>query len=248
MRFASRNASNDNILSPLAKPFQAPESVAAYLQRQHELTSPVSPPARPVPTYRKANVVRLDSLAEAIINHNSDDDDARSPCTPSPPYKEPLLIPGLEPPIQIAPARFGPIDPPTPTESLQPSRSSEYRSSQEPVVRVTKDVWESMGKSLDAAKRDKKELEEKLSVLESKNETLRNVDHDFGSQLGKLRYQNENHKVQKSSMGQALAQKEMELKKQQLDIDELVRKLEEAECKVKELGNVSGAFEDPSRG
>jgi chromosome segregation ATPase len=97
-----------------------------------------------------------------------------------------------------------------------------------------------MGKSLDAAKREKEELEEKLSVLESQNETLRNVDHDVGSQLGKLRYQNENHKVQKSSMGQALAQKEMDIKKQQLDIDELARQLAEAESKVKELGNVSG--------
>jgi hypothetical protein len=228
MLFAART-SNGNILSPLAKPFRAPESVAAFLQRQ-ELDSP----AGPVHENRKADIARLDSLLADAVLTSSDD-----ASTPSPPV---LLIPGLASPIQIAPARFGPTDPPTPTESIQPSRS-EYRSSQDPVVRVTKQVWDNMGKSLDAVKKQKQELEEKLAVLEREAEALRNVDHDVGSQLGKLRYQNEVNKGQKASMGRILAQKEMDIKKQQLDIHELSRKLEEAESKNKELSSVSGTSE-----
>jgi hypothetical protein len=80
-------------------------------------------------------------------------------------------------------------------------------------------------------------------VLEREAEALRNVDHDVGSQLGKLRYQNEVNKGQKASMGRILAQKEMDIKKQQLDIDGLSRKLEEAESKNKELSSVSGTSE-----
>jgi hypothetical protein len=235
MLFAARNTSNGSILSPFAKPFRAPESVAAFLQRQ-ELDSPFSfsPPAGPVYETCKADIARLDSLLADAVHSSSDD-----ASTPSPPV---LLIPGLASPSQIAPARFGPTDPPTPTESIQPSRSK-YRSGQDPVVRVTKQIWDNMGKSLDAVKKQKQELEEKLAVLERETEALRNVDHDVGSQLGKLRYQNEANNGQKANMGRDLAQKEMEIKEQQLDIDELSSKLEEADCKLRELSSVSGTSE-----
>jgi hypothetical protein len=85
-----------------------------------------------------------------------------------------------------------------------------------------------MGKSLDAAMKEKRELEEKPEALEKDNEALRNIDHDVGTQLCKLRYQNEVNKGQKVSIGRALVQKDIDLKKQELEIEELSEKLREA--------------------
>ncbi|KAF1936941.1 hypothetical protein EJ02DRAFT_438202 [Clathrospora elynae] len=228
MRIVSRNVSGSSMLSPLARPFQVPGSVAAYLQEQ-ELVSPMrSPPS--VPAYRKVDMIRLDSMTEWIEKYHIDDEPV---CRlPSPLNMEPLLIPNLEPP-----ARFGPVDPPTPTESAQPTLSAfQPARDREPVVRLTQQAWESMGRDLDTITKQKQALEKRLAELERHNETLRTEEHGVSAQLGKLRYQNEVNKEQKSAMGRSLAQKDVELKNQKLEIDELTGKLGIIERRLQELG------------
>jgi hypothetical protein len=171
----------------------------------------------------------FENMTQAIIKYNSDDDSEcdhrRCKRSPSPPYKEPLLISGLE-----LPAGVGPIQPPTPTESLHTSPSG-FRFDQEAVVRVTKQTWDALGKELNTIKQQKLELESQLSILETSNAVLRDVDHDIGVRLGKLRYQNEANKVQKAAMGRSLSEKEIKIKTQQLEIDELVGRI-----KTKQIG------------
>jgi hypothetical protein len=116
------------------KPFQAPEPVAAYLQKQalDSQMGSFSPLTGFLPEFRTVDRPRLSSFT---FDHSSDNDaDARCPRTPSLLSEVPLLILGLEPP-----AHLGPIDPPTPAESIQSSRS-DYRSRQEPTVQVTKQI------------------------------------------------------------------------------------------------------------
>jgi hypothetical protein len=220
------------MLSPLAKPFQAAESAASYLQRQ-EAASPIGSPSS-VPDYRQ-KVAHLDSLTEAISKFNIEDNEtSHHPRTPSPLYKKSLLVPELEPPLH-----FGPIEPPTPTESLPPTRSA-FRSDQEPVVRLTKQVWERMSQDLDTLRKQNQDLEKGLSVLKKHNEVLCNDDQDVSTQLGKLRYQNEANKTQKALMGRALAEKDMRIKEQQLEMDDLARKLGGQEEELKNLRGVLG--------
>ncbi|KAG9194388.1 hypothetical protein G6011_04423 [Alternaria panax] len=225
-RFASRIQPGSSILSPLARSFQAPESVASFLQEQ-ELAAPTLVASEPIPEYRPENMRPFETMAGAINNYNSDED---SECdrhhrrrTPSPLYMQPLLIPGLE-----LPAGVGPAQPLTPTESLHDSPSG-FRSDQETVVRVTKHTWDALDKELNTIRKQKLELENRLSALETSNAVLRDVDHDIGVRLGKLKYQNEANKAQKAAMGRTLSEKEMKIKIQQLEIDELVGQIKTKE-------------------
>lgn len=188
-------------------------------------------------------------MAEAIISYKSDDDSEcdhhRRRCSPSPLCKQPLLISGLE-----LPAGVGPTHPPTPTESLHYSPSG-FRSDQEAVVRVTKQNWESLGKELNTIKKQKLELESQLSTLETNNAVLRDVDYDISVRLGKLKYQNEANKAQKAAMGRSLSEKEMKIKTQQLEIDELKGHIKTTEnalsAKDHELENLRQKMKESER-
>ncbi|KAF1828309.1 hypothetical protein BDW02DRAFT_512614 [Decorospora gaudefroyi] len=148
---------------------------------------------------------------------------------PLEPLYEANLISGLE-----SPARIGPTSPPTPVESFETLPAS--LSAPEPIVRSTTPFRDGMTKALDALSKQKRELEMSLAKRKSQ-------EHHVDVQLDKLRYQNEANKGQKAFMGRVLAQKEMEIQKQQLEIDELARKLEEAESKLKQLGAVAGELD-----
>jgi hypothetical protein len=206
--------------------------------------SPAFFPSEATPQDCLENVNIFDSITQAILEHNSEDDSdcdhRRRKRSPSPPCEEPLLISGLEPPT-----RFGPTQPLTPTEPLQISPFG-FRSDQEAVVRVTKKVWEALEKELDTTKAQKKELEDQLSTVENSYAILKDVDHDIGQQLGKLKFQNEANKSQKAEMGRSLSEKEMQIKKQKHEIDGLVRKLGTAKAKFKNVGNGASKFEQYS--
>lgn len=73
-----------------------------------------------------------------------------------------------------------------------------------------------------------------LAPEQSDEETQRTED-DGGSQLCRLKYQNEVNKDQKSSMCRLLAEKEMRIKTQQLDFDRLARRMTELEAELKDL-------------
>jgi hypothetical protein len=154
------------------------------------------------------------------------------PRTPSPP-----VVPVLESPLTL-----GPVYPPTPAESVQ-SRISVYDPVSAPVVRVTKEIWESMGKEVDTLKKQKRHMENQLVSIQRQHNAHLDEPHDVGMQLGKLRYQNEANRDQKASMGRALAQKDVEIKKSQLDIDILRKKIVDLEAEINQCGQIRGEAE-----
>jgi hypothetical protein len=185
-----------------------------------------------IPTYRQHDLQRLESVTEWINQYQIDED--ISPTTPSPLSREALLLQGLE-----SPPHNGVVDPPTPATSIKPPVSA-YDHVSGPVVRLTKDVWDSMNNSLRSLTEEKRVLESKLAVVERQYQKSINEDHDVGAQLGLLRYQNEANRDQKANMGRTLAQKEVEIKKQQLDIGELTCKIAGLETELATCGQFKG--------
>jgi hypothetical protein len=223
----------------LARSSQAPESVASFLQEQ-ELAAPAQVTSEPIPEYRPENMKMFKTMTEDIIDYDSEDDSERDhrrhKHSSSPPHMVPALISVLDLPTGVGPAR-----PLTPTESLQNSPSG-FRSDQEAVVRVTKQTWDALGKELNTIKKQKLELETQLSALETSNAVLRNVEHDIGVRLGQLKYQNEANKAQKAAMGRSLSEKEVKIKKQQLEIDDLVRQIQTKQAEIdKAVRKLAGA-------
>jgi hypothetical protein len=226
MHFVSRPADRRSILSPTAKPFIA-ESVKDFLQEQ-DMEGAAVDLAR-TPDERQQDLDRrLDALNSMMRDYEIDDMDKRRTRTPSPP-----LVPVLGSPL-----RFGPVPPPTPAESVQPV--SVYDRISAPMVRVTKEVWESMGKELDLVKKQKRQAEKQHASLERQHIAHLDEDHDVGTRLGKLKYQNEANRDQKATMGRALAQKEVEIKQQQLDIENLNKKIVELEDELNQCGQIKG--------
>ncbi|KAF1846144.1 uncharacterized protein K460DRAFT_355862 [Cucurbitaria berberidis CBS 394.84] len=237
MQLTSPTAAGRSLLSPLASPFPAPETVAEFLREQEQSSASASPPS--VSVFRKQGIERLDSLTDQINNYPIHDDTEGQlyPRTPSPRYQEPLHVPKLQSPIHI-----GPVYAPIPKKPLHTALSAEPPA-EDAVVRVTKRVWDSMDTELQMLTAQKRALEVKLASIERNNESLRIDGHDVGAQIGKLRFQNEVNRDQKASMGRSLASKEVEIKMLQLDNDGLAKKLLEVEREVQDLGGVRGELE-----
>jgi myosin heavy subunit len=186
----------------------------------------------PIPTYRQQDLRLLESVTEWINQYQINED--ISPTTPSPLSREAPLLPGLE-----SPPRNDVVDLPTPATSTQPPVSAYDRESG-PIMPLTKDVWESINNSNRSLMEEKRVLEAKLAIVERQYQNSINEDHDVGAQLGLLRYQNEANRDQKANMGRTLAQKEVEIKKQQLDIDESNHKIASLEAEVAACGRFKG--------
>jgi hypothetical protein len=218
-----------SILSPTAKALTGPGSVSAFLQEQ-EMCSSVPDIPRNLDN-RQKDIDRLEALTRSITNYPVDDAE-RGPRTPSP---HSLLS-------FHTPPQFGRIDPPTPAESVQ-APTSAYDRVSEPIVRVTEAVWKTMGDNLSLLMEEKQQLEMKVAGLQRDHQAHFNENHDVGTQLDKLRYQNEANRGQKASMGRSLAQKDMEIKQQQLEIESLNNKITELDTQVERCGKVIGEAE-----
>ncbi|KAH7092635.1 hypothetical protein FB567DRAFT_489518 [Paraphoma chrysanthemicola] len=77
-----------------------------------------------------------------------------------------------------------------------------------------------------------RELEHQRSEVDNKYNTLLAESDRYSTQIGKLRYQNEANRDQKAAMGRSLAQQEVEIKKQQLEIDNLNRIINDLKSKI----------------
>jgi hypothetical protein len=199
-------------VSPAAKPVEEVETVKSFLQNQEMATTPT------VPGYRQKDLDRLEALTGWIRDYQTDDETDRQSQSPPPPSPvERSLLPGFQ-----SPPRIRPVAPPTPAESDHGPQ----------VVRVPKTIWDSMNNELRPTTAQIPELEQQPSSLDRKYQALLEDHHDAGTQLGKLRYQNEANREQKAAMGRSLAQKEIESKKQQLEIDNLNKTLAEWKTKV----------------
>jgi hypothetical protein len=229
MKFASQDLQRHSILSPTAKPFIDTKPVSAFLQEQEK-----APSSSQVPyalECRQKDFDMLETLT-SVTSYRIDDETERGPRTPSP-----LLLPSFQ-----SPPQFGSIDCSTPVESVQcPTLACD--PSPEPVVRVTKTVWHSMGNTLDLLTKQKRQLESQVATLKSKQQILLDESHGVGLQLGKLRYQNEANRDQKAAMGRSLAQKDVEIRQQQLDMDNMNKRIAELEAEVKQCGKMIGEAE-----
>lgn len=141
-----------------------------------------------------------------------------------------------------SPPRLGPVDPSTPAESVKHPVST-FEGVSAPVVRVTKAVWDAMGKDLDTLREEKRQLEQGHARARRDHRALLEEDHDIGAQIGKLRYQNETNRDQKAAMGRALGIKDVEIKRLQLDIDNLNMQVVELQAEVNRRAQIGGETE-----
>lgn len=236
MLYANRRVSSNSILSPTAKPSRRQESVAEYLQEQAQTPVPEHVPRLPADMQRDMD--RLDALTKEINDYPIEEIFAHKLATHLP--SQPLSFHSSE--------HYGPIDLPTPAESVQPSVKktppvSAYDRASTPAVRVTKAVWEDMGKQLDLLMEQKRNLEGELAKVRRNHKRLLDEDHDADVRVGKLRYQNEANREQKANMCRSLAQKDVEIKKQQLDIDDLNRTIMDLKSELAECAKIRGEAE-----
>ncbi|KAF2622414.1 hypothetical protein BU25DRAFT_495134 [Macroventuria anomochaeta] len=231
MQFASRVGSGSSILSPLARPYRADGSVAAYLQDQAH--SPNTAVASPSPEYRQKDMQRLESVLQELEDLPIDDNDDNNATVQQRNRTVEPLLPGFELPAAL-PVRTGPISPPTPAASTKPALP------EDPVVRVTMHVWDSMGRNLEALKEEKRALETKIARLEKPKATSQVDDYkaELETQIGKLQYQNESNKVQKATMARTLSEKDIQIKQLQLDLESARERLESAASAAKGYDDV----------
>jgi DNA repair exonuclease SbcCD ATPase subunit len=247
---------DDKILAPKAKVFKCPESVAEFLREQetdseHMLCIPdhmqrdlerlealTNDIAERMPDQMQKDLERLEALTTEINDYPSDDE-AKSRATSShllPAFERPLqvvsnkpstLTGSTEPTASAKSASFAqPASFTEPTSFAQSAASAKspmpaFDQETGPVIGVTKGVW-------DALEEQKRELEEELAMLRT------DIDHDTSMRIGKLRYQNESNKDQKASMARVIAEKDLEIKQKQLDMQELDEKIRDLEAKLKQ--------------
>lgn len=236
MLYANRRVSSTSLLSPTAVPFRSRASVAQYLQEQAKTPAPEHDPW--LHTNMQRDIDRLDALTKEINDDPLGEDLVAKPIVSSP---------TLPPSFHVS-RHFGPIEPPTPSESAQSLAKysppvSTYDRHSTVVVRVAKPVWDDMGKQLDLLMKQKRDLETELANLRRGHQKLLDEDQDTDAQIGKLRYQNEANREQKAAMGRSLSHKDVEIKKQQLDIQNLNETIIELKSALAECAKIRGEAE-----
>ncbi|KAH9860913.1 hypothetical protein IAQ61_010649 [Plenodomus lingam] len=232
LQSTSRKTTASSPAKPGTTPFKAPESAADFLEREEVDSAKRSPE-----TTRDCefSMQRLDSLFEQFkkvtINGTGTADHSH---TTLPRYQSPLFIPGLESPVD-----FGPKDLLTPADSGSRT-ASPFLSEAQPVVRLAKHVYDSLCRALESLEKDKLELQTKVQKLEKQLKNSRGEDDEVGTRVGLLKYQNEANRTQKADMGRALSEKELKIKTQQLEIDDLQLKLIKVETEAQAISSIIG--------
>ncbi|KAH6639566.1 permease for cytosine/purines, uracil, thiamine, allantoin-domain-containing protein [Boeremia exigua] len=232
MQFASRVSSGSSIQSPNTRAHYADRSVAAFLQSQYPPTtaSEASVPQE----YSQQRMEQFESIMQRVADlckdedddDNDDDDDATVCNTVNPFQPDPKLS-------------VRPIAPPTPALSTSPALP------EEPMVRVTKHVWDAMGRDLKACEEKNEALELKIARLEKRKVTSPGEDYqnDLETRIGKLQYQNETNKTQMATMARTMAEKDMQIKQMQLEMFSTNRRLEDATTAAKNHVEVAAKLE-----
>lgn len=243
MQFASRVRSGSSIFSPLARPYHADGSVAAYLQNQAR--SPLTAVTSPITGYSEQKMQRLVSMLEEIDDipvDDEEDDNATVQHTQTNKAVVQPLLPGFEPISTTIPIRTGPIFPPTPADSTEPQTMPT-----DPIVRVTMHAWEAVSRGLEVLKEEKRTLELKISRLEKLKASPPRLSSDkedeLSTEIGHLKFQNEQNKTQKATMARTLSQKDVEIKQLQLDLDVCKEALERAEIAATSHAEVVGEYD-----
>lgn len=220
MQFASRVANSSSMASPLARPYHPDGPVAAYMQEDQACAS-ASESTPPALQYSQHDMQRLEAILQELEDLPIEEDDnstAHQHNHTTPPTLVEPLIPGFERPAAL-PMRARPTSPPTPAVSIKPLLP------EEPAMRVTMHVWDAMGRDLKKLKGEKQALEIEIARMQKTNHSVSphgGDDHnELQTKIGMLRYQNELNKTQKATMARALAEKDVQIKQLQLDVDNL---------------------------
>lgn len=96
---------------------------------------------------------------------------------------------------------------------------------------------------LDLVSRQKQEVEEQLATAQKEHRAHLEEDHDNSAQLGKLKYQNEVNRDQKATMGREIALRDVKIKEQQLDNDNLDKRVTELQDELDRCSRVKGEVE-----
>jgi hypothetical protein len=204
----------------LAKPFAEPETVAEFLQKQELATSATS--SEDIATScRSQKMIKFQNMADAKFGCNSGEQNVRWHRVHSVTSSNEILC-----------------EPPNSTESLQ-TYSTACKSEHNPITQLTTPSYLLIENEFNGVKEQVNQKHYDL-VLNRNHEVLRESQNDSEMKSHMLKYQNEVSKDQISSMCRLLAEKDISIKTQQLDIDELTRKLSDSEAKLKELGKVAG--------
>ena len=139
------------------------------------------------------------------------------------------------------PTHIGPRDFPTPTEAFETTAMA-VTPAPDLIVRVNKSAWESTVQDSESKGFEVTKLREEILALEARLKSHHHEHEDTRTRLGQLKYENEINRNQKSAMGRTLSQKDVEIKFLQLENDDLVRKLANAEAEVTKLGHLKGIY------
>ncbi|KAF3045349.1 hypothetical protein E8E11_007527 [Didymella keratinophila] len=237
MQFASRVSSGSSILSPLARPYHSDGSVATYLQNQAQ--SPPTAVTSPITDYSEQKMQRLESMLKELDDIPVDDDEDDNTTVQVTQTRDAIVeprLPGFEP-FSTVPVRTGPITPPTPANSTEPETLPT-----EPVVHVTMHAWEAMGRDLQVLE-EKRALELKIARLEKLKASPPRLGSDkeeeLHTEIGHLKFQNEQNKTQKATMARTLSQIDVEIQQLQLDLDACKEALERAESAATSYAEVT---------
>ncbi|ENI00701.1 hypothetical protein COCC4DRAFT_44096 [Bipolaris maydis ATCC 48331] len=226
----------DRAFSRSTKPFTTPETVAEFLGKQ-ELASSASCSKDAVTSYLFEKVAQPQNPVDGKIGHSRGDESVCSHEVQSATSSslDIVCLSDLEPLSRVVPVEL-----PTFTESLQTSRLAPQTKTGY-MTQLTKPVWHPIGDEFDDVKEHILTIPERhILALKQSDEEIRSTKGDDESQLCKLKYRNEVNKDQKASMCRLLAQKESQIKTQQLEFDGLSRRTTELEAKLKGLGKAAG--------
>lgn len=99
---------------------------------------------------------------------------------------------------------------------------------EEPIVRLTEKVWDDMLHQLTILKKDKLEALAKISNMERENYIRRQIEGGDSDELDQLRYRLAVNKDNKAAMSRDIRQKDIELHKKNLEVEDLKERLSRA--------------------
>ncbi|KAF2679943.1 hypothetical protein K458DRAFT_460441 [Lentithecium fluviatile CBS 122367] len=227
--FLAENSSHPT--APVQSAYGPPVRVESRLTNTNESLATGST-TMAEPEYDEGTMRRLeDIIAQVDAIDIEDTQDTERHKTSSPAQR---LIEVDNPQPQPAIPTFNPPStPPT-------YRFSRHINENEPIVRLTQAVYNSIMDQISRLQKDKTEALMKVSAIQRDLDQLGECDRDASSTVGKLRYQLESNKDYKAAMGREIRQKDIELYKMEMEIDSLKSKVVEFEALQLKLERLNG--------
>ncbi|KAF1978784.1 hypothetical protein BU23DRAFT_188465 [Bimuria novae-zelandiae CBS 107.79] len=198
-------------------------------------TPPSSPPAREQ-GYDEAVMKRMEDMVAEMRNMNTDESSEWEAVSKAPSDQQlDSPTPTLAGPNKAQKASSKQHGKDTFRLPLTPSPSSSLSDHDEPIVRVTQAVWDNMMDQMAKLKKDKLDALAKLSTLEREEHLRRQTKGDNSSELDQLRYRLEVNQDYKAAMSRDIRQKDAEICKKELEIEDLRKQVVEMDVVRKQV-------------